>query len=74
MKRINMKYGDVKIPVCIKDENLLGIIEANKVKIDRDEDQIIMDALKNPIYINKTAMECDHIVLTGGIIYHLLVG
>lgn len=27
-----------------------------------------------PIYINKTALACDHIVLTGGIVYHFLVG
>lgn len=178
MKEVKMKYGEQKINVCIKEENLLGIIEANKVKMDKDEDQIIMDALLNPIssarlkklvhkgekvcivipdvtrawqktskflyriveelnsggvedkdiifisalgshrkqskeeheqllgkelssrfevidhecqdkesllylgetsygtpvYVNKIAMSCDHIVLTGGIIYHLLVG
>ena len=28
----------------------------------------------NSIYINKIAMECDHIVITGGIVYHLLAG
>ena len=27
-----------------------------------------------PIWINKTAMECDHIVLAGGIVYHFLAG
>lgn len=27
-----------------------------------------------PIWINKKALECDHIVLTGGIVYHFLVG
>lgn len=27
-----------------------------------------------PVWLNKTAMECDHIVLTGGIVYHFLAG
>jgi nickel-dependent lactate racemase len=27
-----------------------------------------------PVSINKTAMECDHIVLTGGVVYHFLAG
>ena len=27
-----------------------------------------------PVWLNKKAMECDHIVLTGGIVYHFLVG
>lgn len=28
----------------------------------------------NKIYINKKALECDHVVITGGIVYHFLVG
>jgi lactate racemase len=27
-----------------------------------------------PVWINKKAMDCDHIVLTGGVIYHFLAG
>ena len=27
-----------------------------------------------PVSINKKAMECDHIIITGGIVYHFLVG
>lgn len=27
-----------------------------------------------PVWMNKTAMECDHIVLTGGVVYHFLAG
>jgi len=27
-----------------------------------------------PVWINKMAMECDHIVLTGGVVYHFLAG
>jgi nickel-dependent lactate racemase len=29
---------------------------------------------KTPVWVNKIAMECDHIVITGGIVYHFLVG
>lgn len=28
----------------------------------------------NEIYINKKALECDHVIITGSIIYHFLVG
>lgn len=27
-----------------------------------------------PVWLNKQAMECDHLVLTGGIVYHFLAG
>lgn len=27
-----------------------------------------------PVILNKTALECDHVVLTGGIVYHFLAG
>lgn len=27
-----------------------------------------------PVILNKAALECDHVVLTGGIVYHLLAG
>lgn len=27
-----------------------------------------------PVWLNKKAMECDHLVLTGGIVYHFLAG
>lgn len=27
-----------------------------------------------PVWVNKKAMECDHIVLTGGVVYHFLAG
>jgi nickel-dependent lactate racemase len=27
-----------------------------------------------PVWLNKIAMECDHLVLTGGIVYHFLAG
>lgn len=178
MKKIKMKYGITYMDVSVKDENLIGVIEANKMAEKKSEDQIIKVALENPIssarlrelvhkgekvcvvipdvtrawqrtdkylnkiieeiseggvedkdiifisalgshrkqtreehekllgeklssrfqvidhacydkdnlvylgettygnsvYINKIAMECDHIVITGGIVYHLLAG
>lgn len=178
MKKVKMKYGQTYIEASVKEENLIGIIEANEIELEKNEDQIIKEALENPIssarlkelvhkgekicvvipdvtrawqktdkflfriveeleaggvedkdiifisalgshrkqtreehekllgkelyqrfkvidhegfdkdslvylgettygtpvYINKIAMECDHIVITGGIVYHLLVG
>jgi nickel-dependent lactate racemase len=178
MEKVEMKYGDISMDVSIKKENLIGVIEANKLKEEKSEDEIIKEALENPIgsarlrelvhqgervcvvipdvtrtwqktdkylnriveeinaggvedkniifisalgshrkqtrkeheillgeklasrfevidhdcydkdnlvflgettyrnsvYINKIAMECDHIVITGGIVYHLLAG
>ncbi|MDF2634010.1 MAG: hypothetical protein K0R78_884 [Pelosinus sp.] len=31
-------------------------------------------SLGTPVWLNKKAMECDHLVLTGGIVYHFLAG
>ncbi len=42
-----------------------------------DEDNLIYlgkTSYGTPVKINKTAMECDHIVLTGAIVFHLLAG
>jgi nickel-dependent lactate racemase len=33
-----------------------------------------MTSLGTPVWLNKQAMECDHLVLTGGIVYHFLAG
>ena len=178
MKKVKMKFGNTEMYVSVKEENLLGVIEANEVVGGKTEDKIIKEALENPIdsarlrelvhegervcvvipdvtrawqrtgiylnrvveelneggvadkdivfisalgshrkqtraehekllgeklasrfqvidhdcydednlvylgkttyenpiYINKIAMECDHIVITGGIVYHLLAG
>lgn len=178
MEKIKIKYGSTYMDVLVKEENLIGVIDANKVGEEKSEEQIIKEALENPIgsarlknlvhkgekvclvipdvtrawqktgkyldkvveelndggvedkdiifisalgshrkqtreehekllgeklssrfqvidhdcydkdnlvylgettygnniYINKIAMECDHIVITGGIVYHLLAG
>lgn len=178
MKKVEMNYGSTSMEVCVEEKNLIGVIESNNLKEEKSEDEIIKEALENPIgsarlkelvhqgekvcvvipdvtrawqktdkylnkiveeinaggvqdkdivfisalgshrrqtreehekllgeklaarfevidhdcydkdnlvylgettygnsvYINKIAMECDHIVITGGIVYHLLAG
>lgn len=178
MEKIKVKYGNTSIDISVKKENLIGVIEANTFGKGKSEDEIIQEAIENPIgsarlrelvqkgervcvvipdvtrawqktdkylykiveelrlggiedenivfisalgshrkqtreehekllgeklaakfdvidhdcydkdnlvylgettygnrvYINKIAMECDHIVITGGIVYHLLAG
>lgn len=49
MKTIDMKYGRTKVTVSVKEENLMGIIEGNEFKVSKSEDEIILEALHNPI-------------------------
>lgn len=49
MKKIEMNYGRVKVTASVKEENLMGIIEGNEFKLTKSEDEIILDALHNPI-------------------------
>ncbi len=49
MKEINMKYGRDKMRAFIEEENLLEIIESNDFKKSKTEDEIIAEALYNPI-------------------------
>lgn len=44
-----MKYGKEKIEVKIADENFIGIIESKAVDNNKTEEQVILDALENPI-------------------------
>jgi nickel-dependent lactate racemase len=44
-----MKYGKEKVGVKIVEENLLGIIESEAVDNNKTEEDIILDALENPI-------------------------
>ena len=42
-----------------------------------DQDNLVYlgkTSFGTPVSINKKAMECDHIIITGGIVYHFLVG
>lgn len=49
MKVYKMKYGKEKVNVSLPKENLLGIIESNKIENKKSEDEVILEALENPI-------------------------
>jgi nickel-dependent lactate racemase len=49
MKEINMKYGQGTMKAFIEEKNLLEVIESNAFKQDKTEDEIISEALYNPI-------------------------
>ncbi|WP_026896083.1 nickel-dependent lactate racemase [Clostridiisalibacter paucivorans] len=49
MATIKMKYGKEKIDVSISDDNLLGVIKSKGGDGNSSEEDIIKDALKNPI-------------------------
>jgi len=53
MKEINMKYGQGVIKAFIEEKNLLKVIESNAFKKDKTEDEIISEALYNPIDSNR---------------------
>lgn len=44
-----MNYGSTSMEVCIEEKNLIGVIESNKLKEEKSEDEIIKEALENPI-------------------------
>lgn len=49
MKTIDMNYGRTKVTVSVKEENIMGIIEGNEFKVSKTEEEIILEALYNPI-------------------------
>ena len=49
MKKIEMKYGQGTMKAFIEEENVLEVIESNAFKQDKTEDEIIAEALYNPI-------------------------
>ncbi|MCY6369177.1 nickel-dependent lactate racemase [Clostridium ganghwense] len=49
MEKLNMKYGREVISVPIPEKNLLGVINANPFDLGKSEEEIILDALNNPI-------------------------
>lgn len=49
MKEINIKYGQGAMKAFIEEKNLLEVIESNPFKQDKTEDEIISEALYNPI-------------------------
>ncbi len=60
---------------------LLGPKLADRFKVldhdCHDRDNLVycgQTSFGTPVWLNKMAMECDHLVLTGGIVYHFLAG
>lgn len=49
MENVEMKYGSGVISVPVDEDNLLGILEGNPIKIEKTEDEIVLEALHNPI-------------------------
>lgn len=49
MGAYKMKYGKEKVEVNLPKENLLGIIESKKVDDKKSEEEVILEALENPI-------------------------
>jgi nickel-dependent lactate racemase len=53
MKEISMKYGQGDMKAFIEEKNILEVIESNAFKKDKTEDEIISEALYNPIDSNR---------------------
>lgn len=53
MKEISMKYGQGELKAFIEEKNLLEVIESNAFKQDKTEEEIISEALYNPIDSNR---------------------
>ncbi|SKC45521.1 lactate racemase domain-containing protein [Maledivibacter halophilus] len=49
MKEYKMKYGKEKVNLCLNEENLMGVIESNKIDNKKSEEEVILNALENPI-------------------------
>ncbi|WZL74419.1 nickel-dependent lactate racemase [Clostridiaceae bacterium 35-E11] len=49
MKTIKMKYGTEVLDVFVQEKNLLGKIESNGMKKNKTEEEVIVDALAQPI-------------------------
>lgn len=49
MKSFELAYGSTKVKVSIEDKNLLRIIESKPFTVRQSEDEIILNALQNPI-------------------------
>ncbi len=53
MMNYKMKYGKEKVEVSLPKEDLIGIIESNTIDDKRTEEEVILDALQNPIGSDK---------------------
>ena len=54
MKSMKMKLGNGYMDVSVPDENLLGIIRKEAPSASRTEDEVILEALANPIATSNT--------------------
>lgn len=57
-------------------EDLYNRVKIMDHKCEDDENLVYMGTTSRntPVYLNKFAMECDKIILTGGVVYHFLAG
>ncbi|MCC5909964.1 MAG: nickel-dependent lactate racemase [Clostridiaceae bacterium] len=53
METLQMKYGKGVVDVSLHKENLLDIIKNNAIDTSKNEEEIILDALKNPIHSDR---------------------
>lgn len=53
MEEYKMKYGKEKVNICLDKENLIGIIESNKIDNKKSEEEVILEALQSPIDSNR---------------------
>ncbi|GAA0743115.1 nickel-dependent lactate racemase [Clostridium oceanicum] len=49
MKEFELKYGRGKVKFSLPEKNVLGVINNKALKTDKNEDEIIKDAIENPI-------------------------
>ncbi|MDK2918633.1 MAG: lactate racemase [Candidatus Petromonas sp.] len=49
MRTYKMKYGKETVDFSIPEKNLIGVIESNSIDNEKTEEEIILDALENPI-------------------------
>ncbi|URZ18626.1 nickel-dependent lactate racemase [Clostridium felsineum] len=44
-----MKYGDLKLEIDVDEKNVIGVIKSNKFGTTKSEEEVIKDAIENPI-------------------------
>lgn len=49
MKNIELNYGRGTVNLSLDEKNIIEVIEGNEFKVSKSEDEIILDALHNPI-------------------------
>lgn len=49
MTKCKLNYGKTELEADIEEKNLVQIVESNPYSVDKTEDEIILDALHNPI-------------------------